>query len=232
MKIRNILCSVTLLPALLVMQSADAAIVNWTYSGTITTVEAGFTDLYAVGDSFSGQFTYDSTSAGTSNGITPAPGDTLTSYDGAVLSGSITIGDYSLVFDNASSSLLVINDFVDDTQQFLGDGLNFSSLLPQSGPLATDFLNISFMDSQGSVFDSAALPDGSLDTSLFDQMSLLVSSTTNANCDVLVCDIAFSIPVEGVIDSVSVSAVPLPAAAWLFISGLLGFVSVGYRRRR
>ena len=231
MKIRNVLCSVALLPALLVIESADAAIVNWTYSGTITTVEAGFTDLYAAGDSFSGQFTYDTTSPAISTGITPAPSDNNASYDAALLSGSITIGDYSLVFDNATSSFIVLNDFVDETtQQLFGDALALSSTLPQTDPLATSSLTVGFVDSSGSIFDSAVLPDGSIDTSLFQQMSLLV--ITSPTCDITVCDFAFTTPVEGVINTVSVSAVPLPAATWLFISGLVGFLSIGRRRRR
>lgn len=226
MKMRYVLGSA----ALLLAGQANAAVVTWSYSGTITVADAAYTDLYTVGDTFSGYFSYETTTPASFIVSPPeASSGELAQYQDAAISGYISIGDFSLSYGNLRNEIYVSDNFTDNNAP-VGDFLLSSAGFDEVNGAATSYLSVGFGDITDSVFASSALPGDTVNSDLFDKMSILISHTTGG-CDLNnVCDIAVSIPVEGVINSVSVSTVPVPAAIWLFGSGLLGLASVCRRR--
>lgn len=226
---KSVLAIITLIFA----NQTSAAIVHWEYSGTITNVDTAFTSLYVAGDNFSGYFDFDTTTPMSTTGFSLSPSDQVATYNNALVSASISIGSYSLTYGIAHNSLLILNDYTDTTNlEFLGDGLLVSTAMNEADALTSPVLSLSFIDSSGSVFNSTALHSDAIDASLFNQMALIITDS-NGSCDVNnICDIGFTIPVEGTIDSVTVSSVPVPAAAWLFITGLVSLLGAGIRKSK
>ena len=215
------LAKVILLSSLFSVSTASAAIVSWTYSGTLTQVDQSYTNLYRNGDTFTGEFTFDTDSLASSELPRASYGQVF--YSDAIISGLLTIGDYSVSMSTENNSITVMNDYKYGlSQEFLGDGFEFSSFLTQADPAISnpDYFALRFLDLTGTSFDGYLLPDGSFDVSVFQEMTLSIVSS----------DSGLSVPVLGVIDSVSITTVPLPAAAWLFLTGGFGLMLTARRK--
>ena len=96
-----------------------------------------------------------------------------------------------------------------------GGGSNFAFLA------AFGFIDLRLGDSSGSVFSDTSLP---LNLSLNDfDIRTLILRSGQPN------DIKYQI--DGEITALSVSAVPIPAAVWLFGSGIIGLIGVARRKK-
>ena len=86
---------------------------------------------------------------------------------------------------------------------------------------AFGFIDLRLGDSSGSVFSDTSLP---LNLSLNDfDIRTLILRSGQPN------DIKYQI--DGEITALSVSAVPIPAAVWLFGSGIIGLIGVARRKK-
>jgi hypothetical protein len=188
---------------LLITGVCHAVTVN--FSGTMDQFNAG---PYGGGTAFSGSFTLDETvmATGANN-----------AFLGAVDNFMLTIG----------------------TDDFTGENGKANQFSSSSG--ATDFFTINLGGSFGTVSGSAgtdALTGVSVDwrgSDLFDDPTVLAHDLTIA--DFSYKRVVFAFETSGsVIDNASeinfgsASVVPVPAAAWLFGSGLIGLVAAARRR--
>lgn len=114
--------------------------------------------------------------------------------------------DYTITFDQPVSSLLVAL-----SNDNLTDSINF-------GLMPTDTSGVTFSGTQA-ILDTAR---GGL--VLFENINSLTISNVNDNGINDGYDLAFHV--------VSTATVPVPAAFWLFASGLLGLISVSRRKGR
>lgn len=194
--------------------SANAQIVTVNYAGQMTDVGSLLTGSgVAVGDFMSGSFSYDTDPAGAglisfsntfSNGFiaTKSGAGSLTVLDNQQ-NGSATLPADSFLVNSASTSNQNWNGLADPSMQF---GLRKENVL---GQLWADILPPDTSDwSLISLADINA-PDWRI-------LDFGVSGTSHFSNDQLRWDVT----------SFSVSAVPVPAAVWLFGSGLLGLLGM------
>jgi len=159
-------------------------------------------------------------STGTGNNVTPNEGSTdgiyAASFNGGevvgngVLSQSFTtvIGNtYLLDFDYGVFS--APNIAIPNTQnlrvELIGDSTLLSQILTDTGSNPNVFTTYSFGFTADSISTTLSFTD-------------LTTLSQSASTDF-------------VIDNISVSPVPVPAAAWLFASGLLGLISIAKRKK-
>jgi len=230
MKIGYILIAI----ALLASGQTHSAIVTWSYSGTITNVEASFSDQFETGDVFSGYFSYDTASLPSSNGILPAPytSGELAQYNDVLISGAFSAGNYLLSYENRANNVYMTNNASpSDFSDIFSTSLN---IYTETAPIATSYLSVSFGSIDGSAFNSTALPDATINTSFIDTMEISITNY-NSTCSIGdsadTCSNSSTTPVLGTIDSVSIRAVPLPAAIWLFGAGLMT-LTLSFKRKK
>lgn len=196
---------------------AQAAIITYSFGGTVTSVntgDPGFLPALAgvtAGDSFNGTLTYETATAPSANPFGGVFG-TATFYQPGSFSFSVTTDGVTLNSWTGSQSAFVWND-----EATLGgccnDGLLFTNittfpntqyqlgnLLLSAGILATD-----------------ALPDTSLSGGYVFDLRSAGSGTAWLT--------------GNVVGGLQVSAVPLPAAAWLFGSGAMSLLGIARRSR-
>jgi hypothetical protein len=215
---------------------ASAAIVTISFSGEITSVtdsqgkvlrDSGFDTKV---DTFTGYISYDTAASPTST-------STVTYLDTGV------VGDRAF-YDNTESVVtvdgydfsvgdgLIIDDFDAGLNDFYGeasDSTKYSDRLWKStgapveyanciGSIVTCQFNIRLFDWTGTFLSDTALPSD-LDLSDFDVHDIRI---------VGIVDSSDRYEINGTITSLSVSMVPVPvpAAAWLFASALLGVVAM------
>lgn len=230
--------------AMLFSMQSQAALVSLGFSGTMDFVDTSYTSLYQQGDIFTGSIVYDTSTPVDTFGIGGSDLE-IAFYPGSVVSSQITVNGVSFLSSGQSfDSQVVLNDIINtDDVTSLQDGMGFISGLGDPLDLGSPVAVVSLFDTTGSIFDDTSLPGASMDLSLFDSMLLSVTSTesvcstpTPVPGDFInpvnpVCSIEFITHVEGTINQISVSAVPVPAAIWLFATGLLGLVGFARRAR-
>jgi hypothetical protein len=204
--------------------NANAALLQMNFNGSISSA-GSFEDptgLFAIGDSLSGfwlvETTTADTNADTSRGIYPHAGTP---------SFQINIG--TSTFQTNTSNIQILDNFVAgigtlDAYDVLANGetSNIAGLINLN-------MQITFRDTQVpfDVFSDDSLPSFAPNLADFDQVN-----QAQAQLSGLFGDSIFFMNLE--IDSVSidsVSAVPVPAAVWLFGTALIGLVGFSKRRK-
>lgn len=198
-------CSVSL-----VSSPLYASIIIYDFTGTVTDAGNIAGVNAALNDTITGSFAYD-TSKADSNPSDVTKGDYIdflvTPAPMIMLpSGSITFDSYTSVFVNVDTDITIAAGAPDPTVpgNNLGHDITFS-LKSTSTALATD-----------------ALPT-SIDLNDFDSITGAFSSFSLANGPA-------GDPIFYSIDALTLRAIPVPAAVWLFGSGLLGLVGVVRRK--
>lgn len=202
--------------------ASHATLITFGFTGTVSSIRdvtnalGGSVD---VGTVFSGQYNFESTTAGTSSPIG-------TNYFPAVTSATVTIGGNKFDRSGPNSTITV------------ADGAMFTS---SSGsvvqadiyqvviPLFTEFaFSITLVDSSNTAFNDMTLPLVPPDIAKFDpQNNMLLGMPQQFEIHEQVP--SGTIGIEGIITSIY--SVPVPAAVWLFGSGLLGLVCVAKRKK-
>jgi len=194
----------------LISTSPYASIVIYDFTGTITDAGNIAGVSASLGDTIIGQFAYDT--ATSDSNADPTLGAYL--HPGIIPplmitlpSGSITFGDFTSVFVTVDTDLNIAAGAPDPTVS--GNNLDHDitfSLKPTSTVLATD-----------------ALPS-IIDLNDFDSVIGAFSSFSLANGPA-------GDPIFYSIDTLTLRAVPIPSALWLFGSGLLGMVGI-FRKKK
>jgi len=190
--------------SLAVAFSAEATILSFNYTGQIISNPDG---IVSVGTGFSGSFSYDDGLVGSSNsnGTLYSPVNFSLSIDGTDInfSGLVNV-------DDNSTFTLPGNDVLQIGSAGIAPSPDLNGTLLQG-------ITIDLVDSTQTTLSGEGLP---LNINLVDWTSklLVIRSTESLN-------LTF-----GSIDSL-VSAVPVPAAVWLFGSGLLGLAGMARRKQ-
>jgi len=204
-------------------RSAQAAIVTWMFSGTIGALGLGGNDPVpgiSLGDTVTGTVTYN----------TSAPASDLgwaTGYDLTASGGLVQFVVNGLTFStsvNSDVSAQVLND-----RAGYGDVVNISD----ANYIDDIYLELEIGD-EVAPFD--LLADESLPTFLdFSKAEELYPGTLSGNYGFIQTQgLTGATPIQTAhfsIDTFSMSVIPVPAAAWLFGSGLLGLVGMARRKK-
>ncbi len=202
--------------ALALCGNVDAALVTVTFDGTIDkyTWQAD-TSIYSVpiGAAFSGKFTYDSDpllAAHQQNGVIywdPDYDSTLYRFTGAPYGFEVTID--GIDFDIAQTSITILDTATSKPDGFLASSIDRTS--PQNQPKEI-FFSLGF-NGTSSMYTDTSLPDSYPADTFLSQFSVGVGAIGSVVYQA-----------TGAIDNVAVSAVPIPAAAWLFSTGMFGLL--------
>ncbi|MBT2971353.1 MAG: VPLPA-CTERM sorting domain-containing protein [Candidatus Thiodiazotropha sp. (ex Ctena orbiculata)] len=204
--------------------SVHAALVTWAFSGSINSVSNfsppdSITSI-ASGDIFNGSMVFNTSTAGT---LSSFPAFDETTYSNAIDSLNFTIGTFNFSGPNSSDSVLSPGETShikvrQDTSGFTSDSIShnagFSGMLDG---LAPDFVGLNLIMPFGSPLTTGDL----LDTPPVSDLQFVIRFK-NSNGDI-------TAQMNG---SGSISAVPIPAAAWLFGTGLLGLIGFNARKKK
>lgn len=150
--------------ALMVATTAQAATVTYYFGGTLDTVPRG--PSFAIGDSFTGSFTFESTSVNLNSFSSPFVGDYVD--DSSAIEG--TVNEYSFSSSNTSTcsgsgacvGIRVFNDTPTLGDYFEASSAVYGILAPVTGPnldgLVPQQLFVALQDPSNTVFNSVALP--------------------------------------------------------------------------
>ena len=245
--IRFLLCLCTLL--VMAEEYAQAAIYSINYTGTFVSILDADGNTggsfspgagVSVGDTYSGNFSFDTDQA-VSDPSTLPPGSppNVANYDFGVTHPSLTINGIRSVnlspkiglsiADNGDATTAILDTFFVAGLRELG-----FDPLPTSADFATWFTDVTDFDSStgtgseiilmtfdpsGSAFSGTGIPNPltPLSNSFFIYLESVNGATQAAGL--------------GLPGGLSVTPVPVPAAVWLFGSGLLGLVGVARRKK-
>lgn len=233
--------------AFLAMSSfASAAVVQFSVSATVSSVEGNYSGDVAIGHTLTGTFIVDDNFLNAGPGSDPnpsnVPGHEYTAFwefPGAPYTASVFNVDLASGFTTVAPPHLVMNDGLaitaEQTGGMVADGtydwieLNASSTMdycPEPGGCTED----EYIPASGEEWVLAIFSDTSWFSGGTDIPSSLPASYTAFIIGIEVNEIGEEIGlVLATADSVNVSAVPVPAAAWLFFSALLGIAGIRSR---
>ena len=226
MKIKSIL----LVASVLTMSAnINAATINFTGTLGFIEIDTGSTTYsgLAIGDSFSGSFTYGDSSADASSIVTNPPISADYSFTGAPYGGAITGGSITTIGTDSGVGIGDNDGMGDDT--FIINNLYGSSI-----PYET------ISDTWGTYSSNGTQAFGidlySLDTSIFSGLNFQVLPLTLSNSDFALfyieeVDTFGNTTYLATGKLTAISAVPVPAAAWLFGSGLIGLIGLARRKK-
>ena len=223
---------------ILFSSAANAAPVSIDITATIQNISGSYLSSLSNGQSLNATFSYDTDEANASSvNTTPSTveGHEFTSF--YEFSGSpydASVGGPGFSFNNEAPIGVVVNNDLaisaDETGGVIPDGTyDWIEILgstasdingPNTPGNGQDWTLAIFADNENWFADGSLIPDD-LPSSY---TTLLVGIDFDANGDEIGVIIA-------TVDSLTISQVPIPAAIWLFISGLLGLVSVARHKQ-
>ncbi len=214
--------------------NAHAAPVSIDFTATLQDVSGAFTSDLSIGQSMSGIYIYDTDEANASSAeTTPStvPGHEFTSfYDFGDPAYSASLNAGGFTFTNTAAVSVVVNDNLfltsDETGGLLPDGsydwieILGSTTVDVGGAEHTpgngqEWTLAIFAENDNWFSDGSVIPDDMPAS----YVALLVGFDFDENGNEI--GMAFA-----TLDSMNISTVPVPAAIWLFGSGLLGLVGV------
>jgi hypothetical protein len=224
------------------ISQVHASMIAFKFEGELTQVDSTLSDTFSTGERFSGTYTFDDEtpydeslihgsipSADFSNAISKmsfSSGNYNASATNGKISQVFNDGDrYFASFEPVSGS--AVRDFVPDEINVFwrGIGLGNPDVLIDS-PGYEPLINVFNWDPFGAppLFDAQGNPARTFDEPLFDAEGNPVDPIReNGNFDFsFINDDQQAVSIEGKLTSVNV--VPIPAAVWLFGSGLLGLI--------
>ena len=223
------------LSGIIFVPCASAAPVLIQYTGTVDSVDAALTSLISNGDTVSVTYIYDP-SLDTSNPGGPSPQEYTIVTD---LQGSIqtSAGPISFIQQTAAPSenvYVVTNDnasqlpvIIDHAGAFIG--LNGPALSNGFSPF------VSLWALRELCFGCSPGPSMLMDNGIPDSHPTTVLGNAPFSEGVFTVDFrdtSFnSALVFGTLDTLTISAVPVPSAVWLFGSGLLGLIGISRRKK-
>ena len=208
---------------LLATTCANAAIVTFNYAGVVKVATLEAATLAPVGSLFSGSFTYDD-SIPVNSGGDPSYGR----YFGAQIAGSFVLNGVSFVALPVSLNapeVAVVNGSVD----LFGSYSSFQRVDPDPSRVYEG--GVAVIDPSGFTLSDIALQG--LDPNAFPTDQAYGLAGPNPFY-LVINDAGLQTSygyLTGDFTSFSATTVPLPAAAWLLLSGLGGVASIARRRR-
>jgi hypothetical protein len=211
MKKSRLLGAVFACVAALISTTPSASILIYDFTGTVTDAGNIAGVSASLDDTIIGEFAYDTSTSDSNPGDTTSgeylhPGITPPTKN-TLPSGSITFDSFTSVFVTVATDISIAAGAPDPTVS--GNNLDHDitfSLKSTSTALATD-----------------ALPTN-IDLNDFDSVTGAFSSFSLANGPA-------GDPIFYSIDTLTLRAVPIPAAVWLFGSGLLGLVGIARHKK-
>lgn len=205
-----------LLPAVLVVSSfsANAEIITVNYSGTLTDVGSLFGATASVGDAMTGSFSYD------------------TAGGGGILSMTVSFGAFTASL-SGSGSTTVQNDQMNGSATNPADGfiLRGSSTSDSLNGYSDPYMQFGLLKDNldGQLWDDTLLPDS------VDWANITLADINKPDWRILDFGVANTASfrddqIRWSVDGFTVSQVPVPAAVWLFGSGLIGLFGVARRK--
>jgi len=207
----------------------NASPVTINYSGSITDIfidngSARYSGL-SIGDTFTGSFTYGSVEADVTLPVAIFPPDAYWEFDGGAFGANVTNG---ITPTNSSFTEIAVtnNGVMDiDTAAFLNP---YTNVELSAGWIFDEWGASTFSVSSNIGFGISLI---SVDALLFSDLSYQAGPPILANNDIAVFYIQelddngnLIFETFGQLDTVS--SVPVPAAFWLFVSGLIGVFSL------
>ena len=196
---------------------AQAATITFAYEGIIDFAIGGAAFDAFLGETLRIEYTFDDTAMGNVDLIASSSsgGYTLSTYTATVGGNS-----YNGV-GNAFSSIFVNDDLFDGlnvVDRYLVTLNSAGAVGPAIGGLAFDGARIEFKDSTMTAITGDGLPVIQPDPSAFDALLLRIIFGEEGELSASIVTIS------------AVSAVPVPAAVWLFGSGLLAMLGLARRK--
>ncbi|MEM7407005.1 MAG: hypothetical protein AAF458_17025 [Pseudomonadota bacterium] len=220
---------------LLASSSVSAVIIQIDYTGTVgSTVPAGLTSSFSVGDAVTGSLRYDTDGAFVSNVLGNGAG--ITRGYNALVSFEISIGAYTVsssgggvfVADGNAGNALAPKDSVTFAAYGLNSPLGLNQTLSENFSVGASPSRLQFQ--LLSAANATVLPDASL-PSLATTTSFIAANTSGTSTNLVVFEGAGLIRYNLSSVSASVVTTPAPASALLMLVPAMWLVGVGARRR-
>lgn len=207
--------AVTTLAVVAGASEARAALITYDFQGTIDSVDPALAGTFSIGQSLSGLYTFESTTAAR------AGSDSTFAVFDALTNLAFTLGTYSASSTGALEIQVDNDPPAPDSDRYAvvsraSDGLSGPSL----GSFSLDFFGFRLDDSTNTVFSDALILPTSLDLADFDNRRFFLFFRDGSDF----------VGVSGTIDSLS--AVPEPSSLALGLVGVATGAGVAWRRRR
>ena len=221
MKNQSILSIATLL--LCTSQSVYSSAINYSFTGEINTVPSNFSSFFNTTQQLSGSFEVNNLDANN------APSTGLYNIEYV----DVTVGSYS----GAAAPFSPNQDFITIENNLNGvDRININASTIMTGSIFADggeyipqILWFDISDTTGSSLTGDALVTG-------DILSMFSGSIATSNWGLEYMCVSGpcmfdSALVSGSITSLAGATVPVPAAVWLFVSGVIGLIGIARRKK-
>jgi len=199
--------------------SAHSALITWEIKSAITELTPHMAGYADIGDVITLRYTFDSETPDVEPWVAERG-----EYDNAVISADINLNSYNARFNNVGY-ISVLNDYSNGKDVYRVASVydaELSESLPSYNGYRFSGFGLSFSDLNATMFDSVELMTNPFTG--FGEYRIGLQFRDPAT------SIGAAIGSTELISFERVSAVPIPAAVWLFSSGLMGLI--GFSRRK